>query len=134
MKPAVSPRQIESSVSNGVIAAVFLAGRAVFGGGLEGNTSSGGGCDHFQSGGVQLRTILKKGESCFCLGRSLTPEASIEGGQTAAGQDDQFQGSGAGSCDRWIGLSEWVWPDTITRTKCRSSDITRYYLRNLWWI
>ena len=63
------------------------------------------------SGGVQLRNILQKGESCFCLERSSTPEASLEGGQAEAGQDDQCQGPGAGSLDRWIVLSEWVWPD-----------------------
>ena len=127
MRSAVSSRQIESSVSTEVITAVFLAGRAVAGGGLGGNTSSGGGCHQLQSGGVQLRNLLQKGDSCFCLGRSSTSEASLEGGQAAAGQDDQCEGPG--KFHRWIVLSEWVWPDTITRTECWSLDIPWYYLR-----
>ena len=39
------------------------------------------------------------------VGRSSTREASLEGGQAAAGRDDQCEGPGAGSCERWIVLS-----------------------------
>ena len=104
------------SVSNEAIVVVFLAGRVVAGGGLGDSRRVSPTpvrrCPSISlrlrrllqgPGGVQLRNLLQKGESCFCLGRSSTPEAKLEGGQAAAGQDDQCEGPGAGS---WIdGLS-----------------------------
>ena len=39
-----------------------------------------------------------RGRAAIVLGRSSTSEASHEGGQAAAGQDDQGDGPGAWSC------------------------------------
>ena len=44
LRSVVSPGLIESSVSTGVIAAAFIAGRVVDGGSLVYSTSSGGVC------------------------------------------------------------------------------------------
>ena len=129
MRSAVSPRRIESSVSTEVINAVFLAGRAIAGGGLGATPSLEEGVTNSSQEVSSSVISCRRGRAASVLGVLQLREASLEGGQAAAGQDDQCEGSGAGSCDRWIVLSEWVRPDTITRTEFQSSDIPWYYLR-----
>ena len=94
--------------------------------------------------GVQLRNLLLEGESCFCLGRSSTGESSLERSSRRPSLEEGRQQLGRTTNVKVQVLGvvrdelSWVlvWPDTITRTKCWSSDIPWYHLRrwNPWWI
>ena len=108
MRSAVSPRQIESSVSNGVIAAYFWQEELWLVEAWEATPSLEEGVTNPSQEASSSVTSCRRGRAASVLGGLQLREASLEGGQAATGQDDQCQGPGAESCDRWIVLSEWV--------------------------
>ena len=99
MRSAVSPRQIESSVSNGVIAAYFSQEELWLVGAWEATPALEEGVTNSSQEVSSSVTFCRRGRAASVLGGLQLRETSLEGGQAAAGQDDQCRGSGAGSCD-----------------------------------